>query len=539
MKFQPYSAHSVPRSFARSAPRSVPEVAVVGGGISGLVAARALHPHVSVRVFEAAPELGGHTYTVSVDDPAGPQRIDMGFIVHNDRTYPNFCRLLDELGVATESSDMSFSVRSERTGFEWNGTDLGGIFAQRRSLLRPSVYRMLLGILRFHRHADEFLFLDPDVTLGEVLERKGWGGPFVDLYLVPMVSAIWSTDPSRVLEMPARTLVAFLHNHGMLKVNDRPTWRVVSGGSQHYVSALAEPFRHRIDVATPVLSLRRRADGVDLVLGGRRRGEIYRTDAVVLACHSDQALAMLSDPTEAEEEVLRALPYSRNDVVLHTDTRLMPRGRRAWAAWNYHHDLPAGELETTPDAWPDSPSGGREGSVDGTSRVTYWMNRLQNLRAERQYFVSLNRTAAIDPETIVHRVTFGHPLFTAEGVRAQGRWSEVSNGRTFYSGAYWGWGFHEDGVKSGLRAAHALASRLGLDLADGGERWVEGVGLDEFGRDGFGGGPPSRLDVPLSDPASKQPPSQPASAAPGDDETPDPGAEKNPRETTPGERKAA
>lgn len=445
--------------------RQVRKVAVVGGGISGLVAARALHPRCEVRVFEASSEIGGHTYTLPVRDPAGPLQIDMGFIVYNDRTYPNFCRLLDELNVATESSCMSFSVRSERTGFEWNGTDVAGIFAQRRSLLRPSVYRMLFGILRFHRHAEELLRLAPDVTLGDVLEEKGWSGPFVDLYLVPMVSSIWSTDPSRVFDMPARTLMAFLHNHGMVTVDDRPTWRVVSGGSRHYVAPLVASFRHRIETGTPVASLRRRDDGVDLVLDGRRRGEIYRADAVVMACHADQALQILADPTSAERRVLGAIPYSKNDVVLHTDTHLMPRSRRAWASWNYHHDVAAAE--------------NRAGA--GTSRVTYWMNLLQNLRAERDYMVSLNRTAAIDPAKILHRVTFDHPLFTADGVRAQGRWHEISGERTVFSGAYWGYGFHEDGVKSGLRAARALGAQ------------VDGVGLDELGRDGFGGAPPAEF----------------------------------------------
>lgn len=422
-------------------------------------------------MFEAGADVGGHSYTFPVEDPAGTQQVDMGFIVFNERTYPNFCRLLSELDVATEESCMSFSVRSERKGFEWNGSDLGGIFAQRRSLLRPSVYRMLFGILRFHRRASDLLQLDPQVTLGSVLDMERWRGPFVDLYLVPMVSAIWSTDPRQVLEMPARALFAFLHNHGMLAVSDRPAWRVVAGGSRRYVTSLVAPFRHRIDTTTPVASLRRRSDGVELALDGTRRGEIYRADAVVLACHADQALRLLADPTPAEHDVLAAVPYSRNDVVLHTDSRLMPRSRRAWASWNYHHELPARELaEAT-------------ASSLGTSRVTYWMNRLQNLGAERDYLVSLNRTPAIDPEKILHRATFDHPLFTADGMKAQSRWHEISLSRTVYCGAYWGFGFHEDGVKSGLRAARALGAV------------VDGVGLDELGRDGFGGAPPAGVAV--------------------------------------------
>lgn len=434
------------------------KIAIVGSGISGLVAARHLHEEHEITVFEAARQIGGHTHTVTVDagEVGGvrargtrrgelpPVEVDMGFIVYNERTYPNFVRLLGELGVATEASDMSFSVRSEARDLEWQGSSLDGVFAQRRNLLRPSVWRMLRGIFRFHARAEEILALDAGVTLGDYLDREGFRGPFVELYLLPMLSAIWSTEPGRMRQFPVRTLAAFLHNHGMLTIGERPQWRVVSGGSRRYLEPLVAPFRRRIRTSSPVRSVRRSEGGVEI----RLDGETARFDAVVFACHSNQALALLADPTLAEREVLGAILYSRNDVVLHTDASLMPRRSRAWASWNYHLDPPevAGDVAF---------------EAGGGTRVTYWMNRLQNLRTGRPIFVSLNRTPAIDPSKVLVRRSFSHPLFTAAGIRAQERWGEISRGRTHFCGAYWGYGFHEDGVKSGLRVADALGAELG------------------------------------------------------------------------------
>ncbi|MEM9592798.1 MAG: FAD-dependent oxidoreductase [Acidobacteriota bacterium] len=408
-------------------------IAIVGAGISGLVTAHLLHRRYDVTVFEAASHIGGHTYTVPVADGDRELAVDMGFIVYNDRTYPNFIRLLDELGVATEASDMSFSVSCGRTGLEYCGSSLDQLFAQRRNLVRFSFYRMLVGILRFHKRAPRLLQADPRLSLGEYLDQERYSRPFVDHYLIPMISAIWSTEPQRMLEFPVRTLASFLDNHGMLTVSDRPQWRVVTGGSSSYVGRLTAPLDGRIHAGTPVERVRRDPGGVDVKL---KDGETARFDAVVFAAHSDQALALLDDPTPAEREVLGAIPYQMNDVVLHTDRSLLPRRQRAWASWNYHLD-PA--------------------EAQGT-QVTYYMNRLQNLESSEHYCVTLNRTEAIDPARILHRKRFAHPLFTAASTDAKARWHDVSTDRTFYCGAYWGFGFHEDGVKSGIRVAETLGA---------------------------------------------------------------------------------
>ncbi|MCG8455990.1 MAG: FAD-dependent oxidoreductase, partial [Holophagales bacterium] len=409
------------------------KIAIIGTGISGLVAAHRLHGRHELTLFEAGRHVGGHTYTVPVHEGAKQLPVDMGFIVYNERTYPHFTRLLARLGVATEASDMSFSVSHVARDFEYCGSSLNQLFAQRSNLLRPSFYRMVLGILAFHRRAEGMLELPAGVTFGQYLEREGLRGPLVDHYLVPMIAAIWSTEAGRMLEFPARTLARFLHNHGMLTVHDRPQWRVVSGGSREYVKALTAPFRDRILLATPAEHVRRLPEagtgaeeprGVEVVVGG----ESVPFDAVILATHSDQALRLLGEGATAEErQVLGAIPYQPNDAVLHTDRRLLPRRRRAWASWNYH-------LGTE----------GVDRQVGGT-KLTYWMNRLQNLRSDLDYCVTLNRTAEIDPETILHRVRMDHPLFTAESDRAKSRWAEISRGRTYFSGAYWGFGFHEDG----------------------------------------------------------------------------------------------
>lgn len=425
-------------------------VAVVGGGVSGLVAASRLAGEHDVRVFEAGPWIGGHSRTVDVtvdrEVDGGERRVavDLGFIVYNERTYPRFSRLLAELGVATRESTMSFSVRCERTGYEYNGSDLAGLFAQRRNLVSPSHWRMILGILRFHRKAPALLAAPDSLTLGAYLDGEGLAGPFVDRYLLPMVAAIWSTEPARMRDFPARTLATFLDNHGMLTVDDRPQWRTVAGGSRAYVEALVRPFRERIAVATPVASVERRPHGV---LVRPRGDEALVFDRVVLACHSDQALRLLADATPAEREVLEAIRYVENDVVLHTDARFLPRRSRARAAWNYHLNV----------------AGDRGADDRGAVQVTYSMNRLQGLPCREEVCVTLNRTAEIDPGRILARERFAHPLFDRAAIAAQGRWEELSSDRTLFAGAYWGFGFHEDGVRSGLR----VAARLGDSRADG------------------------------------------------------------------------
>jgi predicted NAD/FAD-binding protein len=405
------------------------KIAIVGTGIAGNVAAWQLHAGHAITVYEAAERIGGHTHTHRVEQAGRCYDVDTGFIVFNDRTYPRFLALLSELGVASQPGSMSFSVRCERTGLEYNGTTLNTLFAQRRNLLRPSFLRMMRDILRFNREAPTLLS-EPggELPLGELLARGRYGAAFVDHYIVPMGAAIWSTDPLSMLRFPARFFVRFLHNHGMLTVNDRPAWRTIRGGSARYVEKLTAPFRDRIRLNTPVERIRRVPGGVILKA---RDCEPQRYDAVFLACHSDQALALLADPSVAEREVLGAIPYQRNEAVLHTDVRLLPRRRLAWAAWNYHAL-----------AEPGRPVA-----------LTYNMNILQQLDAPTPFLVTLNRSDAIDPARVIRTLSYDHPLFTPASVAAQARQRELNGPlRTYYCGAWWRNGFHEDGVVSALQA---------------------------------------------------------------------------------------
>lgn len=414
-------------------------IAVVGAGIAGLVSARALCRAHEVTVYDPNPHAGGHTNTRRVERWGRSWAVDTGFIVFNERTYPGFIALLDRLGVASQPTEMSFSVRDERSGLEYNGTDLNRLFAQRRNLLRPSFLRMVADILRFYREAPRLLDGDDEtLTLGRYLADGGYSRAFIDQHLVPMGAAVWSADPRRMLEFPARYLVRFFANHGFLRVSDRPRWRVVRGGSQAYVEPLTRPFRDRLRLGCGVRAIARRPGGVRLTTADGRE-ELY--DAVVLAAHSDEALRLLADPSDAERAVLGAIPYQRNDTVLHHDARLLPRRRRAWAAWNYHV-LPA---------------------APAAAAVTYNMNILQGLDAPEPFCVTLNRSAAIDPAKVLERFVYHHPVYTPASVAAQRRWGEISGvNRTYYCGAYWGYGFHEDGVQSGL----AVARQFGVALAD-------------------------------------------------------------------------
>ena len=399
------------------------KLAIVGSGIAGNVAAWHLHREGhEITLFEAASHIGGHTHTHAIDGLA----VDTGFIVFNDRTYPNFVRLLGELGVASRPSSMSFSVRKDPGGLEYNGTSLNTLFAQRRNLLSPTFLRMLSDIVRFNREAPRLLEASGEPELGDYLSANRYSSAFIGDYLVPMGAAIWSTDPEHMLRFPARFFVRFLANHGMLAIDDRPQWRVIRGGSARYVEKLTQPFRGRIHLETPVAWLRRTPQGV-LVAA---RGVLQRFDAVFLACHADQALSMLADATPLEREVLGAFSYQENEVVLHTDTALLPRARRAWAAWNAHVSGRPGERVA----------------------LTYNMNILQGLSAPKTYCVTLNRSADIRADRILKRLTYHHPLFTPAAVAAQARQKELHHGRTFFCGAYWRFGFHEDGVVSALAA---------------------------------------------------------------------------------------
>jgi predicted NAD/FAD-binding protein len=409
------------------------KIAVIGAGISGLVAAHHLQREHEITVFEANDYVGGHTNTIHVEHESETHWIDTGFIVLNDRNYPNFVPLLEELGVATQPSHMSFSVSDERGDFEYAGTPKG-VFAQRSHLASPRFLRMIADLARFNREARSLLALPAGSgpTLREFLADGGYSEWFIDRLIVPQASAVWSADPQGMWSFPASFLARFFHNHGMLGFRDRPRWRTVSGGSRRYVEEITRPFAHRIRVSTPVRAVTRNSDGVDVVAEGSGS---ERFDEVVIATHSDQALAMLSDASEREHELLGAVAYQPNEAVLHTDERCMPRRRAAWASWNYH-------LASEPAR---------------RTQLTYWMNNLQSLASDANFLVTLNRSEAIAPEKIIRTIPYAHPVFTPEGVAAQARHGEISGvNRTHYCGAYWGWGFHEDGVVSALKAVERV-----------------------------------------------------------------------------------
>jgi predicted NAD/FAD-binding protein len=410
------------------------KIAIIGGGISGLTAAHKLHREHEIAIFEAGDHAGGHTHTHDIALGDKVWAVDTGFIVYNDWTYPNFIGLLNELGVESQPSEMSFSVRCEKTGLEYNGTNLNALFAQRRNLLRPSFHRMILDILRFNREAPELLEWNDDaLSLGEYLETQGYSREFREHYIVPMGAAIWSAAPENILAFPAPYFVRFFHHHGMLSVDRRPQWRVVKGGSRAYVAPMTAAFRERIRLATPVERIVRDAAGVTVHI---RNGEPERFDAAIMACHSDQALRLLDAPSPAERETLGAIPYQENEAILHTDASILPKTKLAWAAWNYH--IP----EETRDR----------------VAVTYNMNILQGLDAPKTFCVSLNCGDAITPGRILKRLVYHHPVYTPAGIAAQRRHEEISGvDRVYYCGAYWGFGFHEDGVKSGLRVAAQIA----------------------------------------------------------------------------------
>lgn len=412
-------------------------IAIIGGGVSGMLAAYLLCPDHTVTVFEANDYIGGHTHTVPVACHGQTYAVDTGFIVFNDWTYPNFVKLLDRLHIASQPSSMSFSVRCEKTGLEYNGTTLNTLFAQRRNLFRLSFHRMWRDILRFNRAAKSLLQqTNYNPTLGDYLTSQGYSREFIEQYLIPMGASIWSAEPRQIYQFPFRSFAQFFHNHGMLTVNRRPQWRTIVGGSQRYAEALTRPYRDRIRLNCPVRGLTRQSNYVTVT---PRHGEPERFDAVILATHSDQALALLTDATPQEREVLGAIAYQENDIVLHTDDSLLPRNRLAWGGWNYY--IP------------------REDAARVI--VTYNLNILQNLPAPHTFCVTLNRTEAIDPTKILRRMTYHHPVYTQAAVAAQQRHDSLNGvNRTYFCGAYWGYGFHEDGVKSALTVCKHFGKSL-------------------------------------------------------------------------------
>jgi uncharacterized protein len=413
-------------------------IAIIGSGISGLTAAHRLHQRHQVTLYEAADYVGGHTATIDVQLHGRHWAVDTGFVVFNDWTYPNFMALLRELDVPWQRSDMSFSLRCERTGLEYNGTSVNQLFAQRRNALRPSFLRMIHDILRFNREAKGLLReADAQATLAQYLRQGGYSRAFIERYLVPMGRSIWSVSEAALLEYPARFFVDFFERHGFLSVNDRPVWQAIRGGSREYVRRMIQPLRSHVRLRTPVIGVHREANRV---LVRTRRGELASHDFVIFACHSDQALAMLERPSRAEAQLLAAFPYQRNEVVLHTDTRLLPRSPRARAAWNYH----------------------LLGEPQEQVALTYNMNLLQRLTAPEVFLVTLNHSRNINPARVLGRYEYHHPVYTPAAVAAQRRIDEI-NGvhRSFFCGAYWGCGFHEDGVVSALRVVETLNRQLG------------------------------------------------------------------------------
>jgi predicted NAD/FAD-binding protein len=410
-------------------------IAIIGSGISGLAAGWYLSRRHEVSLFEKEPRLGGHTNTILVENDGEPIPVDTGFIVHNDRTYPNLVKLLAELGVETQPSDMSFSVSCRQTGFEYSSRGLNGFFAQRSDLLRSQHYLLLAEILRFNRTAPKLLDQPgaASATIGDVIDEGRYHKVFADRYLFPMASAVWSMSLQSIRSFPALTLLRFFQNHGMLGIDTHPKWKVIRGGSHTYIPLLAAPFKQRVFSGARIASVRRQESGVTLNFQDRPAMEF---DQVVFACHGDQVLPLLEQPTGAERHVLGNFKTSRNIATLHTDASLLPSRLPARASWNYNLGLDGGSAVA----------------------VTYSMNRLQSLNTKEDYCVTLNGEDAIDPAKVLRKIEYHHPLYMHEAVRAQDRWSEISGpNRTHYCGAYWFYGFHEDGLNSALRVARALS----------------------------------------------------------------------------------
>lgn len=408
------------------------KIAVVGSGISGLVSAHLLSRRHDVVLFEADARIGGHTHTVDVTEDGRGVPIDTGFIVFNERTYPNFVRLLRQLDVAWKESDMSFSVRSDKRDFEYGSPALGALFAQKRNLVDPRFHRMLLDTFRFYREAKELLDEGAEVPLLDWLEARGYSRGFVEDHLLPLVGAVWSSSCQGVREFPARFLARFFDNHGFLEVSRAFPWLTIDGGSRQYVRAILGAFRGEVRTGSPVKRIAR-VDCVTVEAAGQAP---ERFDHAVLAVHADQALRMIADPSPLETALLSQFPYRSNKVRLHADDRVMPRRKQAWASWNYHLD---------------------DAESDGAT-VTYWMNKLQRPRARRDYFVTLNREGAVASDQTLLEMTYDHPVFSPSAIGAQRRQGELLGHRgTSYCGAYWRNGFHEDGVVSAL----AVCERFG------------------------------------------------------------------------------
>ncbi len=414
------------------------KIAIIGSGIAGLTCARLLGPGNEMTLFEANDYIGGHTNTVSVKEGGRTLPVDTGFIVFNQRNYPNLCRLFDTLEVEQRNSDMSFSVTCEKSGLEYNGTKPGKLFSQRRNIINVRFLLMLKDILAFHKHGSDALAngLDETTTVADFVGRQGYSEYFLEKYLLPLGASLWSCPPDRFKDFPMRFVLEFLHNHGMLQLRNRPLWKTVVGGSRAYIKKMIPPFADRIRLRTRVRGVIRNSADVTVALND---GAIEHFDEVIIACHADQGLSMMANADSVERALLQQFDYQFNETVLHTDTGLLPKNHRAWASWNYR--IPKDR--------------------DEHIQVTYNMNRLQGLTSRKTYCVSLNQTSAIEPQKIIRTLGYHHPIFKAGRNTAQQSHERlIRRGRISWCGAYWGYGFHEDGINSALR----VCSAFGRDL---------------------------------------------------------------------------
>lgn len=413
------------------------KIAIIGSGISGLVCAHLLHKDFDVSIFEANDYAGGHTHTIDVKSEDGSYAVDTGFIVFNRTTYPNFCTLMDRLGIASHPTSMSFSVRCERSGLEYGSANMNTLFAQRSNILSPAFLLMILEIFKLRRKMTDYLTSNsPDFSIAEFLALHGFSQRFIDHFIVPLGASLWSAEPGKILEFPARNFGRFFENHGFLRPSNPIKWRVISGGSKKYVEKIVKPFAERVHISTAVSSVKRTEEHVELAFQNRNP---ERFDQVVFATHSDQALKMLAEPTEDERRILGAIPYQENSTILHTDYRTLPLNRKVWSSWNYFI---------------------QEDQTDRAS-LTYNMNKLQSLNARDTFCVSLNLEHRIAPEEIIGRYLYHHPVYMERSVPAQASHSVISGvKRTHYCGAYWGYGFHEDGVRSALAACKHFGRSL-------------------------------------------------------------------------------
>ncbi len=412
-------------------------IAIIGTGISGMTSAYLLSEDHEVVVFETNDYVGGHTNTVDVSLNGQQYAVDTGFIIFNEKTYPNFVKLMKRLGVGWQNSVMSFSVQCEKTGLEFSPSTLNSLFIQRRNLLRPSFYRMLWDVMHFKRDTEALLESDDyKLTLAAFLNGKGYSQAFIQHFIIPMGEAVWSADPVKFNEFPARYFAQFFKNHGFLNVKDQPQWLTIKGRSRQYIKPITQPYADQIRLNCPVASVRRYPDYVEI----QPQNEVAeKFDQVVIATHSDQALALLDDPTDTEKNILGVIPYQENQAVLHCDESLLPSKKAAWASWNYH--IPQEDL--------------------GRVAVTYDMNILQSIGAPKELCVSLNLAKAIDPAKIFQEMNYHHPAYDPESLAARHSHPEISGvDRTHYAGAYWGYGFHEDGVVSALEVCKHFGKTL-------------------------------------------------------------------------------